>query len=360
MEIGDYMFYLTFFIVIIAYLSVIDINNSTTKSFFIKSIPVFLLLVVVYGFQFQVGHDYSSYVQFASGQKNIAYFTNNNEFLFVGLIYISRYLGSPQYLFILSAIIQTVFLILISFETKKLGLNVIYYYFLHFAYGLLFYNQFSGLRQYIAIYIVAYAVLLVVGKKIVLPLLLVFFAALFHVSALFFIPLIFIVRFLSFTLSNKAYILIFIGILLLSFLDLQEYFRSLIEIIPRYGFYANRINFGRTSLINILTKIPKLLIVIYAICIVNKSHKSSSTLKLNNLAFISSLVLVASFNANTFFRLYQYFDIFTYYPVLLFLNLKEKRVPKTLIIYGLVVILLVKIILLPEGEYHYFSILFRN
>ncbi len=89
-------------------------------------------------------------------------------------------------IFVLVGAIQVSALMLIAYEIKKLGYKMHDFFFLYFTLSLTFFNQFNGIRQYIAVYIVAYAFLKLINNKKITFVILIAIARLFHSSSMFF------------------------------------------------------------------------------------------------------------------------------------------------------------------------------
>src|SRR5690606_8871849 len=113
---------------------------------------VFVFILLVLSLQDGVGTDYGAYVSMAMGQKDLGWIENKNEFLFVWLNELVIGLGEPQLIFFFSALIQVFFLAFITYELKKLGLKVYWFFLLYFIFLLIFFNSLNGIRQYTAVY----------------------------------------------------------------------------------------------------------------------------------------------------------------------------------------------------------------
>jgi hypothetical protein len=352
------MVYFVFMIFVMSYLQLFDLDNKKNIAFLIYIFPVFILFLLLFSLQSSVGHDYGSYYRIATGVRGYQAISNNFEYAFVAIIALVRSIRLPQLIFFFSSLIQLIFFFLVVYELKKLKYNLVAFFFLFFTLSLLFFNQFSGLRQYIAIYIILYAILKLINHHQLLFIGLVLFASLFHISAIIFLLLVVFKKFLMVKIPFMVYIIIFTTFFIVSLFDLTEIYNSILSLIPQYRAYADGRFLERTSIQGIITKIPKLIIVVYSLFIIRESKFGKQHLFLINLSMIATLVMIMSFNARIVFRFYQYFDLFMLFPVLHLFDFKHMRTPKLLIVYGLFVMLIIKIILLPQGEYLYSSILF--
>ena len=342
---------------IVIYLYVVRVKPKNVWEFALYFLPVGGMLTMVLGLQEGVGTDYFSYYRIAEGLGSVGWMVNRNEVLFIYLIDFVKKLGSPQLLFVLVGTIQVTFLMLITYEIKKLELKLNDFFFLYFALSLVFFNQFNGIRQYIAVYIIVYALLqLILHEKKFLFVSLVGIASLFHSSAIFFLVFLVLHK-----LKNLAWpfrrILLALGVLLvIVILDPTKY----IELLLSYTKYRNYIGssfFRRMSFMGIITKIPKLLVVLFVSFYLEKDELSAEERRLMNLGYMACGVMIMSFSSFVIWRFYQYVDLFITFPVLLFFDRKEHGKIKIFIALALLVMLVFKIVLFPRGEYLYNSIL---
>ena len=181
------MIYLVLFLYIIIYFSIFERIKLKSSTFIFTFVPIGVLLIIVLGLQNNVGTDYFSYLELAEGTKSISYINGRAEYLFIKLILLVRFLNVPQLIFVFSAFIQVFFLMLITLEVKKLEYRVDCFFFLYFTLSLVFFNQFNGIRQYIAVYIIVYALFKLMEGKRLTYLFLVVISGLFHSSAYFFL-----------------------------------------------------------------------------------------------------------------------------------------------------------------------------
>lgn len=330
------------------------------REYLLYSAPLFVFLVLVIGLQYNVGTDYRAYYDMSAGIRSYRYITQRGEFLFVALIKLAKQIEIPQLLFVFSAIVQMFFLFNISYIAKKKFERLDLFFILFFVFSIAFFNQFNLVRQYIAVYISALAVIILSDDKYILATLLFLVACLFHTSAIYmliFTPLSFILK--SIKISKKV-ALVIIGLLILSYLfDFTNLVEQISNLVPQYRHYISSSYFDKLEFKSVVTKLPKVFLVVY-VFLKNKEsyYKDGDFLFFQNLSFISIVVLVFSFHSSVIWRFYQYFDIFTIFPVLVYLDKSDKSLEKRLIIGSLTLLLLTKLVLLPSGEYIYNSILF--
>jgi len=76
-----------------------------------------------------------------------------------------------------------------------------------------------------------------------------------------------------------------------------------------------------------------------------------------NFSLVASFVLILSFSSGLIWRLYQHFDLFTLFPLLVILSAGKQKQLSILILIFLFFIFTLKVIAFPIGEYKYQSIL---
>lgn len=339
------------------YTYIVRIKQKGYTDFFIALIPVTVLLTTTIALQQGVGTDYDSYYSLAEGVKNSGWMLERSEFLFVGLIELVKKTGYPQLLFFVTGFIQVTFLTLIAYEFKKMGYKMHHYFFLYFALSLTFFNQFNIIRQYIAVYIVVYAIMKLIDDKKVTFISLIVLASLFHSSAIYFIFFIFLRKLLKKKYSMRLIFLITGLLLILYFVDTQKY----IDLLLSYTSYSNYIegNYsGRMRIDGVITKLPKLAITLVSSYLISKSDLSEKELQLTNLGYLGMFALIMTFSSTVIWRLYQYVDLLIIFPVLILFSKKEYKNIKIMIAGILLIILIIKIVFIPRGEYLYNSILF--
>lgn len=351
------MVYLILILYIIFYSYLVQVKGKKTD-YFVFFIPIGILLVLVLGLQNNVGTDYNTYLSLADGTKGYGWIESKSEVLFVYLIKIVKMLDNPQLIFIFAAIIQVAFLSLIAFEVKKIGYKLHNFFFLYFFLSLTFFNQFNGIRQYIAVYIIAYSIFKLRENKVFLFIFLVFLASLFHSSAIFCIAFILIRKLLKKRIPYSAIIIIMLGLVTLRFINLDPIYIKLLSY-TKYSHYAHARYFGKLSIKGIITKIPKIIISMFSAYVIERK-KDSLIYKdrfLLNMSYITIAVLILSFTSTMIWRFYQYLDLFIIFPVLSLMEDTNKRDYSILISLALIVMLVIKIIIIPQGEYMYKSIL---
>lgn len=352
-----YLFLFTY-VFIYSYLIRLKKNENECISFILGYLPIAILLIMTLGLQYDVGTDYYSYLSLADGSKNMSWIANRSEILFISLVQIIIKIGNPQMLFVLVGSIQVLFLLLITYELKKLNLKLHNFFFLYFTLSLTFFNQFNGIRQYIAVYIVVYAFIKLINEKKILFVSLIILASLFHSSAIYFLPFIILGRLLKKRVPIKIVILISGILIIVSMIEISKFIEILLSFTS-YKSYIGSNYFGRMPIKGIITKLPKLIVVLYSSYLIDKKDLVEKEVELLNLGYIGIFVLIMSFTSTLIWRFYQYVDLFIVFPVLILFNEEKYKTIKIVISILLFIMLIVKIIVIPKGEYAYQSIIFR-
>ncbi len=352
--------YLFLFIYVLLYSYYTDRNVYENKlKFFISLLPISILLIFYLGFQNNVGTDYPTYILIAKGIKSYNFIIYRDEYLFVYLIDFVRIIGIPQLLFFMVGTIQVVFLNLILYELKQIGYKLYNILFLYFTLSIVFFSQFNGIRFYISVYIVIYAILLLRKNKKISFLSLMIFSKYFHYSSIMCFPFIFLRKKLEKKISfNKLCIFLIISIVL-SCVGVDR----IVEIIlinTKYKWYFVGDRIYGAKFINILTKIPKIFIVMCSAYLIekNKNIKIKNRYLLN-LSYMAVCLLIISFSSNLLWRFYQYIDFFIIFPMLELMESGREKQVRNIFIVTLIVMLLFKIVIFPKGEYLYKFIFFN-
>lgn len=351
------MAYLLIFSFVYTYSFLVQIKQKNYKEFLSAYIPIVIVLILTLGLQDGVGTDYYSYYSLADGSKSMGWIAGRSEILFIWLVELVIRIGKPQLLFVLAGSIQIVFLTLIAYEIKKIGYKTHEFFFLYFTLSLTFFNQFNGIRQYIAVYIVVYAFLKLIENNRLIFCLLIIAASLFHSSSIFFLPFVLVGKLLEKKMSTKLLISIIGVLIVLTIVDVSKYIELLLSYTP-YKNYIGSSYLGRLSFQGIITKIPKIVIVLFSSYIVKKRDLVKKEIQLLNLSYISIFILIMSFSSTLIWRFYQYVDLMIIFPVLMLFSDEKYKMLKIIISIILFAMLIIKIIVMPRGEYLYKSIVF--
>ena len=232
--------------------------------------------------------------------------------------------------------------------------------FLFFSLNLLFFNQFNGIRQYIAVYIVVYALVILPHRKSYKFIFLILFSSLFHKSSIFFIIFIFLKNLLCRRFSKKIIFILIFLVASLYFTNLATLLNKILLFIPSYQNYIGIDYLNKLSFAGVLTKLLKLWVVIISMYLIDEQSLDKKYIYLVNLSYLAILLMVFSFSSGILWRFYQYLDFFIAIPVLLLFNKKKYVNLSILISIYLIFILIFKIIIFPTGEYKYNSILMMH
>lgn len=352
------MIYFAIFSLTILYTNVVKVRCKNFFEFIVYIFPIICIFIIALWLQKGVGTDYYSYFNIASSGIGLGRFLNKGEYFSYGLLKLAWILKDPQLFFLFSAIIKMIFFSLALYEINKLGYKLSLFLFLYFTLSLVFFNQFNLIRQYIAAYIIFYAVLLLNKNKYIHYIIFVFMASMFHDSAIFLLILVLIkIKFSKEIISNRLLISLILIILALYFINIESIIKNILLSVESYKHLVNSEYFtGKMSISGILTKIPKILAVLYITLKISKQKIKNEDIFMINISKIAILILIFSFSTSLMWRIYQYFDLFLSIPLLVMYNNTRKY---NKIIYSyLLIFLLIKILIIPKGEYLYNSILF--
>lgn len=354
-----YLLFILFVLLYSKHVSLFKLNNWNT----IKYLPVYIFFIFIFGLQFKVGTDYNSYLELASTKGDIGWIENKSEFSFVYINKLVIALGWPQLIFFLAALIQIIFLSRTINDLELIyELKIEWFFFFFFTLSLIFFNSFNGIRQYIAIYISFYSLIKLIQGKSIFFILGILFASSFHSSALFLL-IFYLMRPLLFVKFNFYFILFIIlcsGYFGLFYL--QNFISEYIGL-TQYGEYLKSDYFYlEIDLINILTKLPKVLVVLFCAFFLEIKYVDLSVKykPLLNLSYLSLIFLMLSMFSPMLWRFYQYFDIFLIFPPLILFSYNLQKDFSYIIFALLFLILLLKILIFDDYEYSYNSILFNN
>ena len=366
------MFYLLFFAGVILYIKCMQMDKRTGKVLWLSFIPLLVALILVFSLQYDVGTDYLSYSQAAIrdelGVFKLGQFLTDHEYLFAGIVYISQLSGNPQMIFFLTALVQVIPFCFALYQLRQENISLADTMFLYFSLSLSFFNQFNGIRQYAAVNLIFLAaILLFINPKRVFPWVILFISPLFHHAAWFVvIPLAVIVVFQKFHpgwLPQKRWLYVCVAVCSLTYLiDVNGILMALVsrvKLLDGFRLYAGSSYLEKMSLPEIATKLLKLVVVGYSIHRLDTDELSKFESKMLLMSYITVCVMVLAFSSSLIWRIYLFFDLFLMFPVLFFYKYNATKKEKIFINVYLTTVLLVKILLIPQGEYLYSSILWR-
>lgn len=328
-------------------------------SFFALIIP----WIIVCGSQFEVGTDYYSYIDIFHS-ASVELFDNKREFLFALIVRLYHNLGfPPQGLYFIFYFIASIFFVLTCYHinNKTLWIFIV----LYFCVSNLFFNQLNGLRQSVATYIITYATLLLNEKRGLLYFVFwIVFASFFHASSWFglIIP---IFNHISLRIKAAKVLLVISLFFTLFGSSIVNYiFNSFTSIIP--PIYIHLIESTHNVGVGLIGMLPKLLVFpLYYISL--EYLKTAATHRLKRLYIIGIfcyMFRLFSIQNVILDRLGYIFVLLAVFPLYLYWTqlIEEKRHLLSLKIYLFipVVLMLSKVIVLPEKEYLYNSVFYEE
>lgn len=360
------MYYFIVFSSIWFYIKKIEYKITDKLSFMKLYFPVFFILFLTFAFQYNVGTDYPSYLAAATknelGIFKYNQFVNEREYLFAAIVQLSWLFKSPQLLFVLSSFIQNIMLGASIYELKKNKICISDFFVLYFSLSICFFYQFNAVRQMIAVNFLFLGILRIIRyNKDKLGWICIALAPLFHKSSVLFI--VFICLFVYFkdrvkVGKNKFYIICFIAFLLY-FANINNMVLFLINKTGVYTQYLNNVFVQKLTFTQIITKIIKLVAIFYSLYKLDMSKISKYEMNILKISCCAIVFMIFSFSSSLLWRFYLFFDIFVVFPILLFFKYNATKNEKNYIIAYLSFFLLIKILILPKGEYLYNSIFWR-
>ncbi len=366
------MFYSLLFLSILLYVRYAKLDDYQGVRYTLRLIPIVVVMILTFSLQYNVGTDYVSYTLIATkddfGLYRLNQFLDDKEYIFSSLIYISQYSGVPQLIFFLSALLQVIPFGIALYQLRKESISTFDMLFMYFALSLSFFNQFNGIRQYIAVNLIFLSVLLILrNSRQIWPWILLLITPLVHHAAWIMIVAIIAVLLLyqlfqKQVTSKKVFFIIAAFCLIFYFLDVNSAIRKMIatfDVFDGFRGYIKSSYLEKMSLMEIATKVAKLVVVFYAVFRLDIDKLTKFEKKLLTLSYVAVFVMILAFSSTAIWRIYLFFDLFLIMPVVLFYKYTANKKEKVLINIYLLAFLAVKILLFPRGEYLYASILGR-
>lgn len=355
------MYFTLLILTIVIYAKWAQLEKRKGKEFIKFFMPIFILLFFTFAFQNGVGTDYESYLASANndpiGQFKLNQFFIDKEYFFSICVWIAQKTSYPQFLFIIVSLLQNIIFGFSLYELRKNRESIFLFLILYFTLSLCFFNQFNGIRQFISINLVFLAVLKLFNNSKTTSFILVLTAPFFHKSSWLFVVLFIIYimfeKKMVFRIEKKYIGIISLLCMTIYFIDINGFINFLLTRTGIYTEYIGSNYVQKMSFSEILTKIAKLLVVYYSLYKLDEAFLSKFEKKLLVMSIISIQILILSFSTTLIWRLYLYFDLFLIFPTLFHFKYNATHKEKYLIIFYLVAILLIKILIIPQGEYLY-------
>jgi len=361
------MFYLILICLLVFYCYYIEskVKIKTKITFFISYSPAIFMYWLLPAFQFNVGTDYFTYIDFfRHGVPD--YIFNNNEFLFYYLVFFLNIFDfSEQSIFYTISFIQVILVFLILFELSKYKFKIWLLMLLLLIVSSVYHNQMNLLRQFVSVLVVP-LLFLYLYKKDYIKLIFVSLVGLgFHKSFLMILLLIPIIWFVSRIKKDMISVLTIVMpfIYLFVFPLVSQFLINF--IFPNYGFYTDM---QYLNYFTLLTKLYYLPLVFYFIYVYNVNRFYN--IFVNELLFKYMLLIFSltysvyltefTFNLNgRVFKYFQFFYIFPIYYLFDYLIYKNKKLQLLLLFAYIFFPYYIKVFILPTSEYTYDSILFH-
>lgn len=282
------------------------VEQKTINAFFVAS---FCLLLFFTGFRAEtVGIDTPEYILWFKefntlGWERTFHTKKDIEFGYLIICYIVSCISKNSFvlIFVVSFIILVLHLSFLKMNSKNLFVSIILY--LSFNH---FFTSMSSWRQYIAMGIVFFIYPLLLKKKYLFSLLLMFIGFFFHYSTLLFDFAIIIAYVFS---RKKIYVLFFLLFCVIIAPKIFVFiFNSFIEKMPKYAFYESHLVSGSVGRLRTIYIIIEICIILYVLK--NKSVKYRNINMMSIMLTFSILCGLLGSSIPLIFRLGYYFDYF--------------------------------------------------
>lgn len=362
------MYYLFVLVVGVFWLKLTD--HIKVSNFFTQLLLWFPLLYF-YGIplwlQRNIGTDYYTYYNYFYNSDYEIY-SYKGEFAFYYIVEFVRYLGEPQFLFIILGTIQMSLFFYTLYLLKNRGYKTWLIFFLFIVVTTIYNNQMNGLRQFVVVNSMLLFVILITEKQFIKYIVLSILALLFHKTSIIVISLIFILK-KYFPYSRGRVAFIFIASAFLYSINYMDYMQSFVTnyiiFLSHYLHYLNT----KSELINvfdiqsILGKVyfVPILLVFYFTVFKNKKELSTFEVMCSIIVAITYFLFLQANYFGLFLRLWQYFNIFMIVPIYLVINWTIEKKQQVLTLCTLLYLslpYLYKVLVVAEREYSFNLIIF--
>jgi EpsG family len=331
-------------------------DNQYSVRLFVSLIPLFF-----YGaFRVDFGLDYVGYEDFFDGVKSIGY--ASNERMEIGYFYLNKILPTFRSLLILQSILLCaayyyLFKWYIPAKYSWLGFLLLF-----LSGPLTVFFMLSGIRNGIAISILILSTNFTHKRKIILFVIFVFIASLFHKSVLLMAPIIYFIA--NGTIIKRKNIIIWLSIMVFFLLSSQTFILDYIDMFITFYFdrYAVYVSFAKEhgTGAGILISVFSLGVSTIILFLVKDKHftaKENMILKLTLLFFLS--YLLGPLNM----RMSQYFASFFIAGSIIIMNVGSKKLLKKVYFFAVFAYLIYALMLWFDNPYYsydtYQSVLFN-
>ena len=308
-------------------------KNHNRISILIFTVITLSIPIIISSIRYGVGTDFFTYEALYRRYCDIPFmqiFSADIEIGFVLIAKIAYIFNNKQIVFAIYAILTVVFIwlgILNKKEKISISLCFFLYLFLNFT------SSFNGIRQALAVAIVAYSYKYLCNRKFLKFLIFNIIASMFHTTALFFIPFYFIFQKNANKKINiciKTFVILLLMILIVNFENIFKFITSY-NIFDKYSNYINYEN--ETNNLIIFVKIFILCFIsIYKNKIV-KYDKDNDTYYF--LLIIDVMLTILGFQSPYLKRITTYFSISTIFLLPSIPKVIENKKEKQLITLGI-------------------------
>lgn len=327
--------------------------------------PIIVLWTFILGFQYAVGTDYFNYLRIYNSELELDLYCYKKEFIFFYFIKILKiFFLNGQIFFIAVSFIENLLfycylklMVVNNLINKK---RIYIYIFLFLCFGTNFYNQMNGIRQYFNIYLLSISMFYIYNKNFVKYLLVFLIGMNIHRSFFLVIPL-YLFRYISKYFNQKKLKIVILLAFFINFLPVIEIIKIIISYIPRYSHYINSDYFQEIPITQKITKFIFLPYYFWSCSLINKENNLLTKFMLK-IGIISYGIKLACLKLTVTNRLGEYFTLLAIYPIYLILDrfIQKKSYFNLILLIGTVFgLFIIKVIILPKGEYLYASYLFN-
>ncbi|WP_157908990.1 MULTISPECIES: EpsG family protein [Capnocytophaga] len=323
-----------------------------------------LLWILVVGGQYDVGADYFSYLGiFTPDTKAIDFYSHTGEIGFYWFVKFLFYIGvEGQHIFFILAMLWVLLFLLIISKVTQFRQYALFF-FLIVCFNGVFHNQMNGLRQFTAMYILTYGVVLFVYKRAWLPFIIcILLAQSIHQYVFLAVIAILIVLFLRKVFDNsERMLMILIFCFIVSFIDINQLILDMVAYTTIGSAVYLNSGFGNFD-IPITAKLVKYVLMftyVYAIVNYRKINLSENQKKLFILGIVGEFLTILSLNNFILQRVNMYFNIISLFPIFFLLTNMKNSNNRVIILLFLLIIYTVKVTIFADKEYVYESIFFN-
>jgi|SRR5690554_362441 len=342
-------------------LFVLDHLRLKKVSQWVLLVLVFFIVMMLPAMQYGVGYDYFNYVEVFVNSDRLDVYARKNEYGFYYLVLLLRELGlPPQSFFIVASALMSASLVYCLQLLRGHGFKMAIIFVCFFLMTGMLHNQMNGIRNYIAAYFFLSALLSKFSGRywfsVFFVLMGVFFHQTFYVALVFVLLPCFIYEYLAKRVFLFYFILLVFWVSGMSVSILEFLLKNYLSF---YSHYSGSLNVG-SSVVNVLTKAYYLPLQVWFVFWVINNFKKLSLFEVRVVGVwvLSSSLYLSLLHTDLFYRAYHYFVFFSVFPAYYFLRSSYSTIFKVSFLMYLVAPYLLKVMVFPEGEYQYSSIVF--